>query len=303
MTTPALLASLSGPRSGERGRPADGPPLGVVIVGAGRFGEVHLSKLLARADVRICAIVDPERERARRLAERCPGAVVLGGVEDLSPAVGADVALVATPIPALAPTAQALLERGLHCLVEKPGADTARAAAWLTRTATLAGRRLAIGFVERFNAGLADAPTGARTVVVRRVGPGRPGAGPLALDWGIHDLDLARHLLGPSLSIEEARTSSDVLRLRLRGEGGARASILCARGRPRLWRRLWIDGFRVDLAAPRARDALADQWSAFLSGVRGGPVGPLASGTDAVAALTLVEALCGPDGPDTRAAG
>jgi len=303
VTTPTLLAPLSGPRPREPERVERGRPLGVVVVGAGRFGEVHLLKLMGRADVRVCAVVDPEFDRARRLAAMCQEAVALGGIEDLSPAMGADIALVATPISALAPTAQALLEKGLHCLVEKPGADTARAAARLTRTATLAGRRLAIGFVERFNAGLAAVPPGATTVVIRRVGPGRPGTGPLALDWGIHDVDLARHLLGPSLSLEQARASSDALRLRLREDGGGRALIVCERGHPRTRRRLWVDGVRVDLAAPGARDALSDQWSAFLSGVRGGPVGPLANGTDAIAALSLVEALSAGEEPGARAAG
>jgi predicted dehydrogenase len=272
--------------------PSTGPGAhGVIVVGAGRFGTLHASKLTARPDVRLCAVVDPDLDRARRLAATAPGALAFGTVEDVPRTLGADIALVATPIAALAPTARTLFVRGFHCLVEKPAAQTAREASLLIAAAAEARRLFAVGFVERFNAGLSALPPGARALVVRRIGPARPEAGSIALDWGIHDLDLAHHLLGGALSVEAARLGADHLRVRLRGPQGTQALLVASRGHPRTTRRLWVDGLRVDLVSPGTRDALAEQWAAFLSGVRGGPTGPLATGPDAMAALTLVEGV------------
>jgi predicted dehydrogenase len=291
VSSPAPSVPAAKPDSGTGDPGVARPVIGVVVAGAGRFGAIHAAKLVDRSDVRIRAVVDPDLARARSLAAASPGAIAVGSLHELPRTLDAQVGLVATPIPALAQTTRGLLERGLHCLVEKPGAESAHEASALVRAAARAERLLAVGFVERFNQALPRGGGFGRALVVRRAGPPRGGAGPIALDWGIHDLDLAHHLLGAPLDVLGARVEADRLSIRLGGAEGARALLVCDRTRPRTWRRLWLDGLRIDLAGPRTQDALAAQWTAFLSGVRGGPIGPLAVGRDAVAALALAEAL------------
>lgn len=265
----------------------------LVIVGAGRWGALHAEKLAGFPGVRLVAIVDPDLERARSLAARWPGSVALPGVEMLEhlPAMPT-AALVATTIDALGPVTRELLLRRVHVLVEKPAAQSSADALHLAGLALEMDRVLAVGFVERFNGPRNASPGQHRRMVVRRAGAGSSGAGRLDLDWLVHDLDLAGWLLGGPLTVVGARTPhEDRLSVRLSGPDGRSACLEVLRGRPRTYRRLWLDGERTDLAAPRARDALGAQWRAFLAAVEGEPAPDLARGEAAVAALSLVEAV------------
>lgn len=269
-------------------------PTDVVVVGAGRWGTLHVAKLRAMPGVSLAAVVDLEFERARRLAGEWPGAVPLAGLdalECLGPSPG--TALVATSIDALASVTRELLGRGWHVLVEKPVAGSALEARQLCRLAEGQGRTLAVGFVERFNLPAGIVAGSHRRLVVRRTGPATPRAGRLDLDWLIHDLDLAAWLLGPELQVTAARASADgeSISVRLSGPDGRAARIDVRRGRPRTYRRLWLDGRRIDLRASSEPDALTRQWQAFLAATRGATNSPLARGAAAISALALLEAV------------
>jgi predicted dehydrogenase len=269
-------------------------PTDVVVVGAGRWGALHVEKLRAMPGVRLVAVVDVEFDRAVRVAARTSSAMPLAsldGLERLGLRPGA--ALVATSIGALASVGRELLTRGWHVLVEKPVAASSFEARQLCRLADAAGRTLAAGFVERFNLPPGTPPGAHRQLVVRRTGPGSPGAGRLDLDWLVHDLDLAGWLLGPNLQVVGARTlpAGEGLSVRLAAPDGRAARIDVLRGRPRTYRRLWLDGRRIDLKAPTHRDALTAQWQAFLATTRGAPSPLLARGDAAARALSLVEAV------------
>lgn len=281
-------------------------PTEVVVVGAGRWGSLHVAKLESIQGVRVAAVVDAEFDRAVRLAARSRSAFPLAGLDGLDRlGLGPGTALVATPIGALASVGRELLARGWDVLVEKPVAASSAEARQLCRLAETAGRTLAVGFVERFNLPADVPPAVHRRLVVRRTGPGATGGGRLDLDWLVHDLDLAGWLLGPGLHVVGARaaTSGEGLSVRLAGPDGRAARIDVLRGRPRTYRRLWLDGRRIDLRAPALPDALTAQWHAFLSATRGAPAPLLARGQSAVAALALVEAVRGALAGAERAAG
>lgn len=269
-------------------------PTDVVVVGAGRWGALHVEKLRAMPGVRLVAVVDVEFDRAVRVAARTNSAMPLASLDGLDRlGLRPGAALVATPIGALSSVGRELLTRGWHVLVEKPVAGSALEARQLCRLADSVGRTLAAGFVERFNLP-AGTPAGAhRRLVVRRTGPGSPGAGRLDLDWLVHDLDLAGWLLGPGLRVVGARAlpAGEGLSVRLAGPDERAARIDVLRGRPRTYRRLWLDGRRIDLKASTHRDALTAQWQAFLGAARGVPEPLLARGDAAASALSLVEAV------------
>ncbi len=258
----------------------------VAVVGAGRWGALHARKLAALPEVRVAAVVDRCLARATSVASTCPGALAVASVDALPSTI--EAATVAVALDALAPVAAALLERGLHVLVEKPAAPDAATAEALVALSRQRQRLLAVGFVERFNEALP--PCRGRRLVARRLGPPRPAAAPLHLDWLIHDLDLARHLLGPGLALLDSRVGEDEVHVRLGGSDGRQASLRASRRAPATSRRLRLDGARADLVRG-AVDPLAAELAAFVRALGGGDPGPLAFGEDAVAALRLADAL------------
>ena len=251
--------------------------LAVAVVGAGRWGTLHAAKLHAMPGVRVCAVVDPDPIRARRLAD----AVGAPPVASISAVRNACAATIAVPHAALAKTAHAALNQGLHVLAEKPLALNVDDAQHLVSKSKSVGRMLKVGFLERFNPAVADWRP-ADFLIARRVGP-RPAAD-LTLDWLVHDLDLAHWLLGPDLRVQRAKVGADGVRVALAGDSG-RARLTAQVGAHVRRRVRDARGCR-DLIG--AGDALGAQMQAFITSIDG-PVDPrLADGADAVRALERV---------------
>ena len=97
------------------------------------------------------------------------------------------------------------LDHGIHCLVEKPMADTVDAARQMGEAANKNGVVLTVGQVERFNPVVAQLKDiivsgslgSIRMMVSFRVGPLPASDTPesVIMDLAIHDLDMARYLL------------------------------------------------------------------------------------------------------------
>ena len=120
---------------------------------------------------------------------------------------GLDACVVATPTPDHENTTLALVDAGIHVLVEKPLALEAAACARIEASAQRGGVLAAVGHVERFHssvaalvARLAEGELGPiESIVTRREGgPPRHRDGGLLLDLGTHDFDLAMWLTGQS---------------------------------------------------------------------------------------------------------
>lgn len=257
----------------------------VAVVGGGRWGRLHATKLAVRA--RVVAVVDRDLDRANRLGTICPEAAVLTDVSRLP--AGVEAVSIAVNLPNLAPVARACLKLGKHVFLEKPAAASVTEACGLRDAALAAERLLAVGFVERFNPALAPfcpSRVAGQTFIARRVGPGLHQAGPVDLDWLVHDLDLARYLLGP-LTVRRARFSADRAWIELLGQDGRRARVVAAQNARAVWRGVRIDRTKLDLRA--GGDALGAQFDAFLRAVRGAPEPRLARIEDAIAVLRLLE--------------
>ncbi len=107
---------------------------------------------------------------------------------------------VVVPTPAHVDVGLAVLERGLHALIEKPLADTLPGAGQLVHTAKERGLCLQVGHVERFNRAVrAAAPflEEPRFLQTERLAPFQPRGTDVAviLDLMIHDLDLVLELV------------------------------------------------------------------------------------------------------------
>ena len=277
--------------------PAGPARLRGVLLGHGHMGRHHARHLAARSDVAL-VVVDPAQ-----------------GLH-WPPGLRPDFAVVATPTASHVEVAQPLLDAGVPCLVEKPLAHSVAAARALENYA-----HLAVGHVERFNPAL-DGLWGLphRWVEAERLAPygGRGLDMDVIDDLMVHDLDLARALLGGPLrevrasGVGVVSGSADIVNARLELGAGV-ASLTASRVSRRARRALRLVGdgcyWSVDLAArsvTRVRwgdgaldgeavpvadaDPLARELDAFLAMARG-EAAPAVSGADGRAALELAAAV------------
>ncbi|HEX3347375.1 MAG TPA: Gfo/Idh/MocA family oxidoreductase [Acetobacteraceae bacterium] len=96
--------------------------LRVIVVGAGILGSRH-ARVFQEQGAEIVAVVDPNAERARAVAERT-GARHFASLDDAWAGTDCDAVAVATPDHLHREPAVAVLARGKHVLVEKPLATT-----------------------------------------------------------------------------------------------------------------------------------------------------------------------------------
>jgi myo-inositol 2-dehydrogenase/D-chiro-inositol 1-dehydrogenase len=184
-------------------------PVPVGVIGAGRIGRLHAKNLRQIRGARLAAIADP------RLAAAEQAAVGNGAraTEDWRELLQEDViraVVVCSPTDTHATIIEGAAAAGKHIFCEKPidlDVDRAREA---LRAAERSGVRIQVGFNRRF-----DPSLGRVAELVRRGEIGTPelvrissrdphpppidylkSSGGLFLDMSIHDLDMARHLVG-----------------------------------------------------------------------------------------------------------
>ncbi|HUZ21508.1 MAG TPA: Gfo/Idh/MocA family oxidoreductase [Acidimicrobiales bacterium] len=206
--------------------------LDVAVVGAGIMGTNHGRVLGMIPDARVAVVVDADAARGGALAraldaEYSPG---LDGIAEL-----AQAAVVATPTSVHEEVGVALLDAGLHVLVEKPFAPTIAACEHLVDAARRAERRLMVGHVERFNPAVMELVNLLDDIVhieIARIGPRSPRVSDdVVLDLMIHDLDLALALARSPVSHVSAvgrhldRDRCELASALLRFENGITASI------------------------------------------------------------------------------
>jgi myo-inositol 2-dehydrogenase / D-chiro-inositol 1-dehydrogenase len=179
--------------------------LSIAVIGAGRIGQIHARNIAAHGAVRLAGVADVDAGAAARLAGEC-GARALS----LDEAFAADAVLIGSPTPTHAGYIERAAASGRAIFCEKPidlAADRVRACLASVRRA---GVVLMVGFNRRFDPHFAalkrrmDAgEIGALellTIISRDPSPPPPAyvatSGGLFRDMMIHDLDMARHLLG-----------------------------------------------------------------------------------------------------------
>jgi myo-inositol 2-dehydrogenase / D-chiro-inositol 1-dehydrogenase len=178
------------------------------LFGAGRIGRIHAANIAAHAAARLKYVVDVDAAAAGALA-RAHGAAVADTKAVLADAA-VDAVLVASPTETHADLIEAGVAAGKAILCEKPvDLDAGRARAAVV-AAERAGILLAIGFNRRYDPsfrrirrGIDAGEIGAvESVLIVSRDPAPPPvayvarSGGLFRDMTIHDLDMARWLLG-----------------------------------------------------------------------------------------------------------
>ncbi|MGI4818799.1 MAG: Gfo/Idh/MocA family protein [Janthinobacterium lividum] len=175
------------------------------VAGVGVMGRNHARVAADMREFDLTSVFDPDGVTADGVAAAYEATAYTD--LDAFAASGIDAAVVATPNRFHADTAVALLERGIHVLVEKPIAPTVEEAQRIIDAARANNRVLMIGHVERFNPAVetvkrAIADDEIISIQITRVGPFPPRMGEVGvvIDLAVHDIDIIRHLTGAEMS-------------------------------------------------------------------------------------------------------
>jgi myo-inositol 2-dehydrogenase/D-chiro-inositol 1-dehydrogenase len=300
--------------------------LRVALVGAGRMGQVHLRAIEASAVVVPAAVVEPAD--AIRAALSARGLVTHSSVEELLETGGFDAVLIAAPSDQHSSLVATFAGAGVPMLCEKPVGIRAADAQVASDAAQRAGVLLQVGYWRRFVPELRDLRARIAAGELGQVNllasmqwdaePPTPGfrahSGGVAVDMGVHEFDQTRWLLGQEVSWiaavpagpteTEPLTPSDpdAASILLQLSGGAAATVSLGRRFPQqdsCWAEVWATRGYERVLFMWARDserafmsAVTAQLEGFVRAVLGGqPEG--AGGADAVAALTVAEAVAG----------
>jgi myo-inositol 2-dehydrogenase / D-chiro-inositol 1-dehydrogenase len=179
--------------------------LSIAVIGAGRIGRIHARNIAAHSGARLAGVADVDAAAASRLAEEC-GARALA----LDDAFAADAVLIGSPTPTHADYIERAAASGRAIFCEKPIDLAAERVRTCLEAVRRAGVVMMVGFNRRFDPHFAtlkrrmDAgeigSLELLTIISRDPAPPPPAyiasSGGLFRDMMIHDLDMARFLLG-----------------------------------------------------------------------------------------------------------
>jgi len=183
--------------------------LNVVVVGVGKIGQEHIRRLTETlAGARVVAVSDADSAVAKVVAARLQGAAVYAAGEELIAAKDVDAVVVTSWGDTHAAYVIAAIRAGKPVFCEKPMATTeADRSAILDAEAAFGRRLVQIGFMRRFDAryramketiqkGAIGSPLMFHSVHRNASSPGHFKATMAITDTAVHDIDIARFVLG-----------------------------------------------------------------------------------------------------------
>jgi myo-inositol 2-dehydrogenase/D-chiro-inositol 1-dehydrogenase len=179
--------------------------LSIAVIGAGRIGRIHAANIAANPSAHLVGVADVDAAAAEALAKACGARAVT-----LEEAFTADAVLIASPTPTHAGYIERASYAGRAIFCEKPIDLAAERVRACLRVVQRSGVALMVGFNRRFDPHfltlkrrLDAGEIGAvelLTIISRDPAPPPPAyvatSGGLFRDMMIHDLDMARFLLG-----------------------------------------------------------------------------------------------------------
>lgn len=183
--------------------------ISVGVLGAGRIGQIHARNVAAHPKARLVAVTDVSADAANGLAA-ATGAKVFDSNEAVIADNSVGAVLICTPTDTHADLIELAIKAGKAVFCEKPVDLSAARVRQCLDVVTAAGGKLMIGFNRRFDPNfnalkqrLLEGEIGAPEIVsIISKDPSPPPVSYIARSGGIfrdmmiHDLDLARYLLG-----------------------------------------------------------------------------------------------------------
>lgn len=180
----------------------------VALIGLGTMGRNHLRVLADLDGVELAAVCDVDADAVSAASQKhsVPGYT---SWDEMLGSEKLDAAVVAVPTRFHLEAGLAVLEHGLHVLIEKPIASDLDEGRRLVDAARRAGRLLAVGHIERFNPAVRELQRRVRggeigrifQIQARRQGPfpARIRDVGVVIDLATHDLDVMHHLAGSEI--------------------------------------------------------------------------------------------------------
>jgi len=186
--------------------------INIGVIGVGYLGQHHARIYSELDNVRLSAVIDPDRERAEETAKKY-GCEAFFDYKDVLNKV--DALSIVTPTTLHYPIALECIKAGKDILIEKPISSTVEEADKLIDAAESAGVILQVGHLERFNpvfpaaGSLIDKPV---FIESERLSPflGRGIDVDITLDLMIHDIDIILAILkgqNPGLDIKDVKAT------------------------------------------------------------------------------------------------
>jgi myo-inositol 2-dehydrogenase / D-chiro-inositol 1-dehydrogenase len=196
--------------------------IGVAFLGVGRMGETHLRNLTGLSQVKVVVVADPRREAAERGKAICGAEEALTDIEKAIDHPAVDAVVIVTPTDTHARLLELAADAGKAVFSEKPIALDLVETARVVRIIQDRGIPVQLGFMRRFDPGYARAKRKIEDGDLGRIELFRAlsrdtyppslefllGSGGIFLDMAVHDLDLARFLVG---EVEEVQAWGAVL--------------------------------------------------------------------------------------------
>jgi myo-inositol 2-dehydrogenase/D-chiro-inositol 1-dehydrogenase len=196
--------------------------IGVAFLGVGRMGETHLRNLGGLSDVRVVVVADPNREAAEH-GKRLSGAEL--ATTDAVEAIhqpGVDAVIIVTPTDTHARLIELAVRSGKAVFSEKPIALDLTETKRVVDLVRHSNGPVQLGFMRRYDPGYISAKRRIESGELGRIETFRAlsrdtyppslkflrQSGGLFLDMAVHDLDLARFLVG---EVEEVQSWGTVL--------------------------------------------------------------------------------------------
>ncbi len=207
------------------------------VIGAGKIGTYHARTLASLEKVDLVGVADIDLLRAQSVAWD-NNAVAYRDYKDLLPLV--DAVVVAVPTNLHREVSEAAIEKGIHCLVEKPITDSLEDAKYLAELSEKKGIILQVGHVERFNPAVIEAQKYIKKplyINMERLGPYDPRVSSIGvtLDLMIHDLDILLSIVNSEIeSIDSIGASvfsrfEDISNARIKFKNGTIADVTASR--------------------------------------------------------------------------
>ncbi len=214
----------------------------VAVIGAGMMGRNHLKTYKTLQGVELVGVYDIFTENAIKAAEMF-GIKAFSSLEEV--ALNVDAVSVVTTSVAHCEVGEFFLNRGIHCMMEKPLATTEEECMRLINAAKNNNATLLVGHIERFNPAveqmgkiLSDT-TKIRSLTAQRMSAasGRITDVDVAMDLMIHDVEVIQSLVKSevvdvkAMSVKTLGNESgkDYITALLQFENGATANITASR--------------------------------------------------------------------------
>ncbi len=234
------------------------------VIGVGHLGCHHAQWYNTIKESELVGVYDVDPAKCRKIADEL-GVLAFESLSDIYDKVEA-VSIVVPTVSHYEVAAQ-VIERRIHCLVEKPFTVTEKEADDLIILAEKSGVVLTVGHIERFNPAvqaLKKYEITPRFIEAHRLAAFDPRGTDVAviLDLMIHDIELSLYLTRSKIQKIDASAvavisdTADIANARLTFENGAVANLTASRISLRPMRKLRIfqksGYFSLDLAEKRA---------------------------------------------------